>query len=312
MPSTTASRPSTRLDCSSGFQVGNRLFHNYESESLGMIDFAKALQYSCDTFFYRVGYHFWQKYGSDPTNVDARDPLVNEAKAFGFGRPTGIDVPGEAAGRIADRHWKLAYWKSMKSYYCGIDEHPPAGASGFLKLFAHEFCLEGSYYRAGDAVNFAIGQGDTLVTPLQLARAYAALSNGGTLYEPRIAKAIVSPSGHVIKRIKPKVQGHVKDPAHAIAYDNNALLGTAKFGTLAWKMGGFPLDRIHIRSKTGSAEVYGKQSTSWVASYDKNYVVLMMVQPGRHRLRHLRDRSSARSGSRCTACTARRWTPATR
>ena len=57
-----------------------------------MIDFAKALQYSCDTFFYRVGYHFWQKYGSDPTDVNARDPLVNEAKAFGFGRPTGIDV----------------------------------------------------------------------------------------------------------------------------------------------------------------------------------------------------------------------------
>jgi penicillin-binding protein 2 len=269
--------PNTRLDCSSGFQVGNRLFHNYESESLGMIDFAKALQYSCDTFFYRVGYHFWQKFGSDPTNLNARDPLVNEAKAFGFGRPTGIDVPGESAGRIADRHWKLAYWKSMKGYYCGIDQHPPAGTSGFLKLFAHEFCLEGSYYRAGDAVNFAIGQGDTLVTPLQLARAYAALSNGGTLYEPRIAKAIVSPSGKVIRRIKPRVQGHVADPAHAIAYDNNALLGTAKFGTMAWKMIGFPLDKIHIRSKTGSAEVYGKQSTSWVASYDRNYVVLMMV-----------------------------------
>ena len=67
------------------------------------------------------------------------------------------------------------------------------------------------------------------------------------------------------------------DPAHAISYVTNALLGTAKIGTMAWKMIGFPLDRIHIRSKTGSAEVYGKQSTSWVASYDDNYVVLMMV-----------------------------------
>jgi penicillin-binding protein 2 len=272
--------PATRLDCSSGFQVGNRLFHNYESESYGLIDFAKALQVSCDTFFYRVGYHFWQRFGTDPTDVNARDPLVSEAKAFGFGRPTGLDVPGESSGRIADRHWKLAYWKAMKGYYCGIDKKPPAGTSAYLRLFAHEFCLEGSYYRAGDAVNFAIGQGDTLVTPLQLARAYAALANGGTLYEPRIAKAIVSPTGRVVRRIPPKVQGHVPDPAHAIDYVSNALLGTAKTGTMAWKMIGFPLDRIHIRSKTGSAEVYGKQSTSWVASYDDNYVVLMMVTQG--------------------------------
>jgi len=269
--------PNTRLDCSSGFQVGNRLFHNYESESYGMIDFAKALQVSCDTFFYRVGYHFWAKFGSDPTNLHARDPLVDEAKAFGFGRPTGLDVPGEAPGRIADRAWKLAYWKSMKGYYCGIDQKPPPGTSAFLKLFAHEFCLEGSYYRAGDAVNFAIGQGDTMVTPLQLARAYAALSNGGTLYEPRVAKAIVAPDGTVLRRIAPKVSGHVPASKQSMEYVDQALLGTPKVGTLAWKFGGFPLDQVKVRGKTGSAEVYGKQSTSWVATYTKDYVVVMMV-----------------------------------
>ena len=86
--------PDTRLDCSSGLQVGNRWFKNYESASYGSIGFAEALQISCDTFFYRVGLHFWQKYGSDPTDVDARDPLVEEAKHFGFGAETGIDLPG--------------------------------------------------------------------------------------------------------------------------------------------------------------------------------------------------------------------------
>jgi penicillin-binding protein 2 len=268
--------PSTKLDCSSNFRVGNRLFKNYESESYGYIDFAKALQLSCDTFFYRVGFHFWQKFGSDPTDVNAKDPLVEQAKGFGFGNETGVDLPGEANGRIADRHWKLAYYKAMKGYYCEMDRKGSA-TSPFLRVFAHEFCLEGSYYRAGDAVNYAIGQGDTMVTPLQLARAYASLSNGGTLFEPRVAKAIVDTDGTVVKRFAPQVAGHVKASAASLRYVDTALQGTPKTGTLAWKFLDFPLDKVKIRGKTGSAEVYGKQSTSWVATYDKNYVVVMMV-----------------------------------
>jgi penicillin-binding protein 2 len=267
----------TRLDCSSGVQVGNRLFKNYESAAYGMIDFARALELSCDTFFYRVGLSFWNRYGSDPSNVKAKDPLVTQAKAFGFGRKTGVDLPGEAAGRIADRQWKLDYWNAMKGHYCRIDRQNSAHKRDFLHVFAHEFCLEGNRYRAGDAVNFAIGQGDTMVTPLQLARAYAALSNGGTLYAPRVAKAVVSPDGTVVRRIKPVVQGRVKSKKAALAYVDTALQGTPREGTLAWKFGGFPLDQVKIRGKTGSAEVYGKQSTSWVATYTKDYVVVMMV-----------------------------------
>jgi penicillin-binding protein 2 len=266
--------PQTRLDCSSGFQVGNRFFKNYESEAYGMIGFDRALQLSCDTFFYRVGYHFWQKYGTNVSDVHAKDPLVKTAKLFGFGKPTGIDLPGESSGRIADRVWKREYWKANKSYYCKVAKKP---GNDFLHVFAREFCVEGYAYRAGDAVNFVIGQGDTLVTPLQSARAYAALANGGTLYEPRIAKAIVGPDGQVIRNIPPKKVGRVKVTKKALHYIDQALLGTAKTGTTAWKFIGFPLDKVKIRSKTGSAEVHGKQSTSWVASYDKNYVVTMMV-----------------------------------
>jgi penicillin-binding protein 2 len=270
----------TRLDCSSGLQVGNRLFKNYESAAYGMIDFARALELSCDTFFYRVGLSFWNRFGSDPTNVKANDPLVAEAKAFGFGTKTGIDIPGEASGRIADRQWKLDYWNAMKGHYCRIDKRNTTHKRDYLHVFAHEFCLEGNRYRAGDAVNFAIGQGDTMVTPLQLARAYAALSNGGTLYAPRVAKAVVDPDGKVVRRIEPVVQGHVKSKKSAIAYVDTALQGTPREGTLAWKFGGFPLDQVKIRGKTGSAEVYGKQSTSWVATYTKDYVVVMMVTQG--------------------------------
>jgi penicillin-binding protein 2 len=271
----------TRLNCSSSFRVGNRDFKNYESGAYGYISFADALRVSCNTFFYRVGYDYWQRFGSDVADVDAKDPLVEQALDFGFGSATGIDIPGESSGRIADRKWKRAYYKSMKDYYCGIADKPQDGkTSDFVYKFAYEFCVEGYAYRAGDAVNFAIGQGDTIVTPLQLARAYAAIANGGTLWEPRVGKAIVSPSGEVIRRIPPSKDGTVGVPDSVLNYIDDALKEVSRSGTLAWKLGGFPLDDVVLRAKTGSAEVYGKQSTGWVASYTDDYVVVMMISQG--------------------------------
>jgi penicillin-binding protein 2 len=267
----------TVLACSSGFQVGNRTFKNYESGAYGPIGFAKALEVSCNTFFYRIGYAYWQKHGRDVGDVNAKDPLVKMAKAFGFGKQTGVDLPAEASGRIADRKWKRAYWKSMKDYYCKVGKKP---GNDFLHRFAREFCVEGFAYRAGDAVNFAIGQGDTVVTPLQLARAYAAISNGGKLFEPQVAKAIVDPDGKMVKAFEPRVSARVPVKKDFLRYIDEALKGVSRTGTMSWRLVDFPLDDVTIRSKTGSAEVYGKQSTSWVASYSKDYVVVMMVSQG--------------------------------
>ncbi|HET7327661.1 MAG TPA: penicillin-binding protein 2 [Nocardioidaceae bacterium] len=267
----------TRLDCSSSFQVGNRAFQNYESGSYGFIGFDKALQVSCNTFFYRIGYNMWVKSGADAEDVQARDPLVQMAEAFGFGEETGIDLTAEATGRIADRRWKLEYWKANKDYYCKLGKKP---GDDFIHRFAREFCLEGYQFRAGDAVNFAIGQGDTIITPLQLAVAYGALANGGTLWEPHLGKAIVSPRGDVLKRIKPQASSEVPVSPADLRYIDNALKGTTRTGTSSWRFIDFPLDEVQIRSKTGSAEVYGKQSTSWLASYTDQYVVVMMVSQG--------------------------------
>lgn len=271
----------TTLPCSSGYQVGNRVFKNYESGAYGNIGFAKALEVSCNTFFYRVGHDFWQRFGSDVDDVNAKDPLVTEAQTFGFGSRTGIDIPGEAPGRIADRQWKRDYYESMKDYYCELADKPQdEKTSDFVYKFAREFCIEGYAYRAGDAVNFAIGQGDTIVTPLQLARAYAAISNGGKLFAPTVAKALVSPGGEVLRRFAPRRTGSVDVPKRYLDYIDEALKGVTRVGTMAWKMGGFPLDDVVVRSKTGSAEVYGKQTTGWVASYTEDYVVVMMISQG--------------------------------
>jgi penicillin-binding protein 2 len=265
------------LDCSSSLTVGGRVFKNYESAAYGPLTFARALQLSCDTFFYRVGYGMWLAQGGDAYNTHLRDPLVQNAKHFGFGSKTGIDLPGEVPGRIADRKWKLAYWKANKGYYCRLGKQP---GTDYLHQFAREFCVDGWQYRAGDAVNFAIGQGDTVLTPLQLAVAYGALANGGTLWEPRVAKGIVDRFGNVVKHVRPHAAGHVPIPPRVLHYIDTALKGTGKVGTMAWKMGGFPLDKVQVRFKTGTAEVYGKQTTSWVASYDKQYVVVMQISQG--------------------------------
>src|SRR5690606_28546966 len=111
-------------------------------------------------------------------------------------------------------------------------------------------------------------------------RAYAALANGGTLWEPRVGKAIVSPDGEVLRRIPPKKQGGVNASRRTLGFIDEALKGVSSRGTMSWKLIGFPLDRVQVRAKTGSAEVYGKQTTGWVASYTEDYVVVMMISQG--------------------------------
>ena len=118
----------------------------------------------------------------------------------------------------------------MKGYYCKVDRKNTTGQRDFLHVFAHEFCLEGYNYRAGDAVNYVIGQGDTMVTPLQLARAYAALSNGGTLLQPQVAKAVVDPDGTLIKKFAPKVTRRIDSKKSALEYVDNALQGHPQGG----------------------------------------------------------------------------------
>jgi len=265
----------TQLNCSSSFTAAGRTFKNFESGAYGYINIAKALQISCNTFFYRVGYDLWLKAGGQDAPVDTIDPLVQAARNVGFGRATGVDLPGEESGRIADRRWKMAYWKDNKDYYCGVAKED---GNDYLHVFAREFCVDGYEFRAGDAVNFVIGQGDTTLTPIQLATAYSALANGGTLWAPRVARAVLDADGQVVQEIDPQSTGRVPIPARYVHQVDTALKGTPRDGTLAWKMGGFPLDQVPIRAKTGTAEVYGRQTTSWLATYTKDYVVVTMVE----------------------------------
>ena len=227
------------------------------------------------------------------SRIITKDPFTEMAKGFGLGRPTGIDLPSEADGRIADRAWKRAYWKATREFYCEKAKtgYPDVARSdreraAYLRKLSRENCVDGWAYRGGDAANFAIGQGDTTTTPLQMARVYAAVANGGTLVTPHVGKAIMSAEGKLIRRIEPKPAGRVPASATTLKWLRGALRAVTERGTGhgPFSRAGFPLDKIPVASKTGTGEVYGKQSTSWFTSYapaDKpRYAVVMMVSQG--------------------------------
>ncbi|MGL5829360.1 MAG: penicillin-binding transpeptidase domain-containing protein, partial [Angustibacter sp.] len=279
---------SGNYDCSSSYTVGDRAFQNYESRAYGPIDLYRAMVISCDTIFYRFAYESWLRQGGADNRSDKNDPFVNMSRDFGLGRPTGIDIAEDVSGRIPDRAWKQEYWESNKAYNCEKAEKgfpeiagtDPTRAS-FLKQLAKENCADGYVFRAGDAVNFSIGQGDIVVSPLQMARVYAAIANGGSLMTPRLAKAVVSPSGSVVKELKPISEGKVPLRPDVLEYLQKSLRGVVSEGTARSPFAGFP---VPVAGKTGTGEVYGKQNTAWFCSYapaDKpRYAVVVVVSQG--------------------------------
>jgi penicillin-binding protein 2 len=267
--------------CPSQFHIGRAVFHNFEGETFGTIDFRTALIRSCDTVFYKLGYDQWLHDGGTKNNGHAREVFPNTARGFGFGSPSGVDLPSDSGGLITDRAYKLANWNAMKKDYCAGAKRRPKGS--FLQILDAESCTDGWRYNGGDAVNFAIGQGDVLVTPLQLARAYAALANGGTLYAPRVAKALLSADGTRVTPIPPVVQGKLPVAPGVLAYIRSALTGvTQPGGTANGAYAGFPTGLV--AGKTGTSEVNNKSPTAWFASFAPasapRYVVVAMITEG--------------------------------
>ncbi len=275
-------------DCPGVYKVGNREFTNYESRELGRITLKRGIAASCDTLWYKIAYSEWLKDGGlSPKNP--KDIFFNVAHQFQLEERTGIDLPSEAYGRIPDRQWRLDYWTENKDFYCNYKERAAKkDLTPFLIELARENCIDGGVLRAGDAVNFSIGQGDTVITPLKLTQSYAAIANGGKILQPLIAKAIVANDGKVIKKFTPKVLGQVDADPEVFRWLTDALHQVTIDGTAAGAFAGFP---VEVAGKTGTAEVFGlnldgtkKDSTSWFAAYapvnKPKYAVVVMVSQG--------------------------------
>ncbi|MET9855626.1 penicillin-binding protein 2 [Streptomyces sp. NPDC006450] len=266
-----------KYNCSASYSMGNRSFANFESKGHGPITLGEALKFSCNTVFYALGHKEWQRDGGLKPKKDAHDWFYRTAREFGLGSETGIDLPNEVSGRIPDRGWKKSFWTANKDSWC------KQGKKGgtYVEQIAYESCLEGNQLKAFDSINFAIGQGDVLVTPIQMATAYSAISNGGTLFDPTVGKAVISPDGKHVHMIKPRSHGRLPIDAKTVKdLDKGLRMVVEPGGTAAWRFGGWPLDKIPMRAKTGTAQVYGKQTTSWLATYTDDFTIVMTISQG--------------------------------
>ena len=228
------------------YTIGGQIFNDNDSTALGDVDLAQALTESSDTYFYSVGGQFYvdYDYGKD---LKGTDPLQSTASQYGLGHFSGIDLPGEAPGLVPDAQVIAKMHEQYPKDY-------PDGN-----------------WEPGFEVQEAIGEGQDLVTPLQLDDAYATFANDGTLYVPQVALAVEAPghsarpNGKIVKLFYPQVKDHVTMPA---GYDRDEMLQGfegvtgSSVGTAYSAFQGFPLSEYPVAGKTGTAQVDSYCSTS--------------------------------------------------
>mgnify|MGYP000557127877 FL=1 len=275
--------------CLSQVQVGTRAFQNFDSKNQGSMNMKKALAVSCDTIWYQIAFDEWLRDGGLRPKSNPNDYFFKAAQSFKITQKVGIDLPSESTSRLADRSYKKSWYEQNKDFYCNYKERATkAQQTPFLLQLAAENCVDGDKVRAGDAVNFSIGQGDTVVTPLKLTQMYAAIGNGGTIWQAKIAKAIVKTDGTVIQTFTPNKLGTLTAAPSTIKFLQKSLREVVISGTGAGAFAGFP---IEVSGKTGTGQVFGrnpngslKDDTSWFASYaptkNPRYAVVMMVGQG--------------------------------
>ncbi|HET9733105.1 MAG TPA: penicillin-binding protein 2 [Acidimicrobiales bacterium] len=235
--------PTSWFDDTGSIQVGNFTAHNDNGEAYGPIQLPQAITVSSDNYFNTIGLDLW--YGRKQYGDDA---LQKVAAQFGLGKPTGIDLPNEAAGKIP----------TPQSYLQDHQANP--------KVFQQ------AQWYPGNSDQMAIGQDEDLVTPLQLANAYSCFANGGSLYQPTLVKDAETPSGKVVKTFGAKVVHTVAiQPAWraALIQGFEGVTHAAK-GTASTVFAGTPLaaPQYDIAGKTGTAQVNPpRQDTSVFTSF---------------------------------------------
>ncbi|MEN9800037.1 MAG: hypothetical protein RL653_3734 [Pseudomonadota bacterium] len=247
-------RPSTTVNCSGGYKLGSRRWRCHKESGHGGVDLRRALQVSCDTWFYRVA------------DVLGINPIAKVGRELGLGAPTGLGVVADISGIMPDE----AY---------------------------HARATPGGYYK-GHSLNTAIGQGDVNVTPLQLAMVYAALGNGGKVYQPQLVKRVEAQDGTVVKTFEPKLLRELAVPAalRKVVVDGLVAVVNEPGGTAYSQR----IKGLEVAGKTGTAQVkklgdvrlkteqmdYWSRDHAWFAAFapskDPEIAVVVLNEHGGH------------------------------
>jgi penicillin-binding protein 2 len=244
--------PDTIFNDTGSLDIGGLVVHNAGGAAYGAIDMSTALQVSSDVYFFSLGLH--------AEASDKGGQIQDWARAYGLGQKPDIDLPGASAGLIPTPAWRNRVYRKSDNPY--IDRP----------------------WNQGDNVNLSVGQGDVMVTPLQLARAYATLGNGGKLVTPHVGGRIIGASGKTVERIKPPPKRHLKisDETRSVIMDGLERAAMEPGGTSYSVMGGFPFP---VAGKTGTAERgEGREDQSWYSviapASDPEIVVTVTVEHG--------------------------------
>ncbi len=231
-------------------------FQNAGRTPWGIVDLRRAMTVSSDVYFYRIGERLWvdqATYG--------KTAIQDVSRRFGLGSATGVQLPDEFDGLIADPELRRQRH----------EDNPEAFPNGI--------------WLTGDNVNLSIGQGEMLVTPLQLANAYAALANGGALHAPSVAKGLLDhDSGAVVSTFQPRKLAQVDLPEAVRQPLLDGLEGVVDNdeGTAYGAFDGFPVASFKIAGKTGTAEVNNRADSALFVSFgplpNPRYVVMAILE----------------------------------
>src|SRR4051794_1649771 len=251
------------------YELGPQKYQNAKGEAYGSIDMSDALKVSSDIFFYKLG---------EQANASNR-AIQRWATKLGFGRKTGIDTDGEVPGLVPDRRWRDTEFAKYKT--CVEKNHLEVQTMAALYKCGG---IERTW-STGDNVNLAVGQGDLQATPLQVAVAYSAIANGGTIVRPHLGQAIEDGNGVTIQELPSKPRRRVKiDPRNrAVVLEGLHRAATEENGTSADVFKGWPKE-YPIYGKTGTVERPPNPDQSWYACFVKDggkpIVVIVTVERG--------------------------------